>query len=98
MEIERIPFGQSPFDKLPAAHYRWVNIPTGLTPELAGKPMLGLHGGKTVKDMTSNGEHHICSFDRFNKHCELNPEWGLKPEGRVGPASSRRKRPVMFWV
>jgi hypothetical protein len=60
MEIERLPLGESLSDKLRAAHYKWVGMPPGLTPELASKFMLGLHGGRTVKDMTDNGEHYIC--------------------------------------
>jgi hypothetical protein len=78
MEIERLPLGQSHADKLRAAHYRWVNMPPGLTPDLASRFMLSLHRGKTVKDMTSNGEDYICSLARFEKHCQLNPEWGVE--------------------
>jgi hypothetical protein len=51
-------------------------MPSGLTPELASKFMLGLHGGKTNRDMTWVGDDYICSAGRFKKHCELNPEWG----------------------
>jgi hypothetical protein len=77
MEIELLPFGQSLADKLRAAHYRWVGMPSGLTPELASKFVLGLHGGKTIRDMTdAKNVHYVCSSDRFRKHCELNPEWG----------------------
>src|ERR1700692_2058684 len=78
MEIERLPLGQSFGDRHRTACARWVGTPSGLTPELASKFMLGLHGGKTVKDMTSNGKHHICSLARFEKHCQLNPEWGAE--------------------
>ncbi|SHK61491.1 hypothetical protein [Bradyrhizobium lablabi] len=76
MENERLSYGQSRAEKMRAAHYKWVGMPPGLTPELASKFMLGLYGGKTITNMTSAGEHYICSFDRFNKHCELNPQWG----------------------
>lgn len=78
MESELLPLGQSLSDKLRAAHYKWVDMPPGLTPELASKFMFGLHAGKTVKDMTDVGEHYICSFSRFKKQCELNAEWGAE--------------------
>ena len=79
MEMERLPLGQSYSDKQRAAHYKWVNMPSGLTPELASKFMLGLHGGKTIRDMTdAKKEHYICSMERFRKHCALNEEWGAE--------------------
>ena len=40
MEIELLPFGRSLSDKLRAAHYKWLGMPSGLTPELASR--LGL--------------------------------------------------------
>ena len=93
MEIERLPFGQSPSDKLRAAHYRWVNMPTGLTPELSSKFMLNLHGGKTIRDMTdAKSEHDICSSDRFNKHCKLNPEWGAEARKTSWPSFIAKKK------
>jgi hypothetical protein len=46
MEIERLPFGQFHADKMRAAHYRWVDMPPGLSPESASKFMLMLRGGK----------------------------------------------------
>ena len=54
MEIERVPFGQSHAEKIRVAHYKWLNMPAGLTPELSSKFMLGFHGGKTVRDRMSN--------------------------------------------
>jgi hypothetical protein len=78
MEIERLPRGKSFGEKHRAAWAQWVGTPSGLTPELASKFMLNLHVGKTTRDMTSNREHHICSFARFEKHCQLNPEWGVE--------------------
>jgi hypothetical protein len=77
-KIERLPLGQSQADKCRSRWARWVGTPPGLPPELASKFMLGLHGGKTIKDMTHYGDDHICSHDRFQKHCELNPEWGVE--------------------
>jgi hypothetical protein len=97
MKIERLPFGQSLSDKLRAAHYKWLGMPSGLTPDLAGKFMLGLHGGKTIKDMTdAQSEHYICSLERSISIANKIWNGGLKPERRVGPASSRRRKSVMF--
>jgi hypothetical protein len=39
---------------------------------------LNLRGGKTIRDMTSNGEHHVCSLARFEKHCQLHSGWGVE--------------------
>src|SRR5260370_275397 len=93
MEIERLPFGQSHADKIRAAHYKWVNMPPGLTPELASKFMLGLHGGKTIRDMTTaGGKDYICSDARFQKHRELNPEWWGEEEQRLNEANANFKK------
>jgi hypothetical protein len=77
METERLPRGQSFGEKHRAAWAKWVGMPPGLTPELASRFMLNLHGGMTIRDMTFNGEHYICSLARFEKHCQLNPKWGV---------------------
>lgn len=92
MEIERLPFGQSLSDKQRAAHYKWLGMPSGLTPELASRFMLCLHGGKTVRDMTGYGEHHLCSAERFKKHCELNPEWGQKVRKLSDENTTKKKK------
>jgi hypothetical protein len=79
MEIERLPFGQSLADKIRAAHYKWVNMPPGLTSELASKFMLALHGGKTIRKLTdSAGPDYICSVHRFKAHCGLHPDWAAE--------------------
>jgi hypothetical protein len=88
MEIERLPFGQSPSDKLRAAHYKWVNMPSGLTPELASKFRLGLHGGKTIRDMTTaGGRDYICSDARFPR--SGHPWQAHHPEGGMEMAPVR---------
>jgi hypothetical protein len=92
MEIECLR-AQSFGDKHRAAWAQWVGIPSGLTPELASKFMLNLHGGKTIRDMTSNGEHHICSLARFEKHCQLNPEWGAEVH-KLSWANFAKKSPI----
>jgi hypothetical protein len=35
MEIELLPFGQSLAEKIRAAHYKWLNMPPGIPPDLA---------------------------------------------------------------
>jgi hypothetical protein len=96
MEIERLPFGQSLSDKQRAAHYKWLNMPSGLTPELASQFMLKLHGGKTIRDMTGYGVHHLCSAERFRKHCELHSTWGLEAR-RLSDQNSSRKKSINNW-
>ena len=91
MEIEWLPLGQSRSDKLRAAHYQWVGMPPGLTPELASKFMLGFHGGKTISDMIGQGDSYICSLVRFKKHCNRNPEWGAEAR-RLSKANSDTKK------
>src|ERR1700716_4096043 len=92
MEVEWVPLGQSLADKIRAAHYKWLGMPPGLTPELASKFMLGLHSGKTVKDMTDAGSaHYVCSTDRFKKHCAMHPEWGVEAR-RLSHINSRAKK------
>jgi hypothetical protein len=96
MVTERLPFGQSQADKGREAWARWFGMPSGLTPELASKFMLGLHGGKTSRDMTNSGEHYICSRDRFNKHCKLNKEWG-ETARKLSFQNSSRKKSINNW-
>ena len=91
MEIKWVPLGQSIPDKIRAAHYRWLNMPPGLIPELASKFMLGLHGRKTVKDLTDTGDHYICSYLRFKKHCLMHPEWGAEAR-RLSELNSTAKK------
>jgi hypothetical protein len=95
MEIERQP-AKSYGDKHRTACAQWIGIPSGLTPELASKVMLGLHGGKTIRDLTCNGDDHICSMERFNKHCELNPEWGSEAR-LLSKKNSDKKKSVFHW-
>jgi hypothetical protein len=93
MEMERLPIGQSLSDKQRAAHYKWVNMPPGLSPELASKFKLGLHGGNTIRDMTSaDTDNYICSTDRFKKHCELNPDWWSESEAKLNVLNANKKK------
>jgi hypothetical protein len=89
MEIERLPFGLSHADKCRAGHFKWLNAPPGMSPELANNFMAGLKAGKTLRVLTSGMKKYAPAMvtpGRFKKHCELNPEWGAfcgrKREGR----------------
>ena len=94
MEMERLPLGESYSDKQRAAYYKWVNMPSGLTPELASKFMLNLHGGKTIRDMTtSGGDSYICSMERFRVHCRLNPEWSATVR-KLSETNGNKKKSV----
>lgn len=98
MEIERIPFGKSPSNKHRAARYRWLNMPAGLTPELAARFKLGVHGGKTVRDMTTaGGPNYICSENRFLKHCQMHPDWWGAEEWHLNIANASAKKKVNSW-
>jgi hypothetical protein len=92
----RAPRSYSSGEKHREAWAKWVGLPSGLLPELASKFMLELHGGRTIRDMTGYGEHHLCSAERFRKHCELNPDWG-KEAHRLSTSNSNRKKSVNNW-
>lgn len=98
MEIERVPLGQSASEKRRAARYRWLNMPAGLTPELAAQFKLGVHSGKTVRDMTTaGGPNYICSEDRFQKHCQMHSDWWGAEERRLNIANASAKKSVNSW-
>jgi hypothetical protein len=81
MEIERLPLGQSLADKHRAAELRWRGMPPGIPPEMAIEFMAKLKAGSTVRKLTGGGKRlgaALVSFDRFEKHCELHPEWGAE--------------------
>jgi hypothetical protein len=56
-------------------------MPPGIPPEMAVEFMAKLKAGSTVRKLTGGGKRlgpAIVSFDRFKKHCELNPEWAVE--------------------
>jgi hypothetical protein len=78
MEIELLPLGHSLADKHRAAELRWRGKPPGIPPEMAIEFMAKLKAGSTVRKLTAGGKilgAAMVSFDRFKKHCELNPIW-----------------------
>jgi hypothetical protein len=80
MEIKRLPFGQSHADKIRAAHYKWVNMPPGIPPDMAIDFMERLKAGSTIGKLTGGGKRGppMVSYDRFKKHCELHPDWAVE--------------------
>lgn len=80
MESKRLPFGQSHADKIRAAHYRWVNMPPGIPPDMAVDFMEKLKDGSTIGKLTGGGKKGppMVSYDRFKKHCELHPDWAVE--------------------
>jgi hypothetical protein len=81
MEIELLPLGQSLADKHRAADLRWRGKPPGIPPEMAVVFMEKLKAGSTVRKLTAGGRvlgPAMVSFDRFKKHCELNPIWAAE--------------------
>lgn len=91
MAIERLPLGQSHADKIRAAHYKWVNMPPGIPPQMAIEFLARLKAGSTIPKLTGAGKRsgpHMVSRDRFKKHCELNPIWGAEAQ-RISDANGR---------
>jgi hypothetical protein len=81
MEIERLPFGQSPSDKRRAAELKWRGKPPGIPPEMAVEFMEKLQAGSTIRKLTLGLKEHgpaIVSYERFKRHCELHPEWAVE--------------------
>lgn len=69
-------------DKCRAAELKWRGAAPGLPAEMAIKFMSALQAGSTLRYLISGGIQHADTFivgaARFNKHCELNPDWGAE--------------------
>ncbi|MCK1682158.1 hypothetical protein IVA87_22750 [Bradyrhizobium sp. 147] len=83
-----------------AAYLKWRDVPPGIPADLAIEFMNKLIGGSTIRKLTSGMKEFrpaIVSYERFKKHCELNPEWGgeawriSKENARLGKGSRLRK-------
>ncbi|MEY9539050.1 hypothetical protein ABIE85_002110 [Bradyrhizobium diazoefficiens] len=62
-----------------AARLRWLNVPPGMTPDMAQEFMRRLTAGSTLSKLTSGRlEPAFVSRQRFLKHCELHPEWAVE--------------------
>lgn len=63
------------------AELRWRNVPPGIPNDLAIEFMTRLKAGSTIRKLTSGMKEFgpaIVSYERFKKHCEMNPEWGAE--------------------
>jgi hypothetical protein len=81
MEIERLAFGLSHADKCRASHYKWLNVPPGIPPEMAIEFMARLNAGSTIGKLTSGKPNYgpaFVNYPRFKKHCHLHPTWGAE--------------------
>jgi hypothetical protein len=91
MEIERLPLGQSLADKHRAAELRWRGKPPGIPPDMAFEFMARLKAGSTVRKLTVGEKRFgpgMVSYDRFKKHCELNPIWAAEAR-KISDANGR---------
>lgn len=64
-----------------AARRKWMNVPPGMTPELADEFMRRLKAGETLRRITSGDKRcgpALVTPQRFKKHCELHPEWSVE--------------------
>jgi hypothetical protein len=84
-----------------AAELRWRGMPPGLPLEMAVEFMTKLEAGSTVRRLTGGGKKSgpaMVSYDRFKKHCELNPTWAAQARkisdvnGRLGKGARLRNR------
>ncbi|MBR1328834.1 hypothetical protein [Bradyrhizobium ottawaense] len=63
-----------------AARRKWMNVPPGMTPELADEFMRRLKAGETLRKITSGDKRcgaALVTPQRFKKHCDLHPEWAI---------------------
>jgi hypothetical protein len=91
METERLPLGKSLADKHRAAHYKWVNMPPGIPPDMAVEFMEKLKAGSTIRKLIGGGKilgPAMVSRERFKKHCELNPIWAAEAR-RISDVNGR---------
>jgi hypothetical protein len=78
MEGESLANQPSHADKIRAGLAKWRGVPPGM-PDVADQFMAKLRVGKTIKMLTSapcTNPDYLCSYVRFKKQWELNPEWG----------------------
>ncbi|QDF38265.1 hypothetical protein FJN17_12180 [Bradyrhizobium symbiodeficiens] len=64
-----------------AAYLKWRDVAPGMPADLAMEFMDKLIGGSTIRKLTSGIREFgpaIVSYERFKKHCELDPEWGAE--------------------
>lgn len=76
-------------------------MPPGIPPAMAIEFMARLNGGGTIRKLTGGGKRlgpAFVTYDRFKKHCALNPEWAVeawrisKINGNAGKGALNRNR------
>ena len=80
MENALLPPGQSHADKVRAAGLKWRGMPPGIPPAMAVEFMEKLKAGSTITKLVSGMKRYgpaMVSRERFSKHCQLYPEWGV---------------------
>src|SRR3954468_10593913 len=85
------------------ARRKWMNVPPGMTPELAGEFIQRLNAGETLRRITSGDKRcgpALVTPQRFKKHCELHREWAVVARRLAktnGKAADRLKSVNSFW-
>lgn len=64
-------------DKIRIGRLRWLGKPPGLPPWMVERVERRMAKGRTIEDLTRGvSKFYMVTYTRFNKHCELNPQWG----------------------
>lgn len=86
-----------------AARLRWLNVPPGMTTELADEFMRRLRAGETLRRITSGDKKcgpALVTPGRYKKHCELCPQWAVEAMRLAkanAKAADRLKSVNSFW-
>jgi hypothetical protein len=76
----------------------WRNAPPGMSPAMAEECMAKLKAGSTVRKLTLGLRQigpGLVTIGRFNKHCELHPEWAAEV-WRISKANTKAARSARF--
>jgi hypothetical protein len=76
----------------------WRNAPPGMSPAMAEECMAKLKAGSTVRKLTLGLRQigpGLVTIGRFNKHCELHPEWAAEA-WRISKANTKAARSARF--
>lgn len=83
-----------------AARLRWLNVPPGMPTELADEFMQRLTEGETLSRLTSGRlVPPLVTRQRFDRHCELHPEWAVEARRLVkaNEQVAARVRATVTW-
>ncbi|WP_128966113.1 hypothetical protein [Bradyrhizobium guangdongense] len=84
------------------ARRKWMNVPPGMTEDLAAEFMRRLTAGDTLRKITSGDKRcgpALVTPQRFKKHCELHPEWAVEARrlAHVNEQVAARVRATVTW-